>query len=524
MACEYSNGEFFHVSLTDINEHVSKYVAVLSRPMAMMGIHETHWSNVFKGYLDNQLKISVSMPAFIRQDSLLDLMDSIDRSTDYSESLYEIDKILTENNQLNNAASVILNRQILLGVVGIDVPVLPLIFNTSLRFQMNAGIYLIMLDSNGYVVYHPSLKAETSGKEINSFTGAAYNIDLDQFEIPIENYKGFQSLEHDMIDRKAGQKSILIWKKCGNRLIKLYTSYLFVPVEKTPFVIVLASPISYGKYRLKFNYGFDEKFYDQKLIDLLKGSIVNNAIQLAGCSYDIKGLIYDLLFDDKSDGCASKVLLKEPEQLVALKLDLIMYESIYKRIDYTLFLNEADSVRSIFYGSYSGVEFYFPIKYSRLLYPLVDKNEEEMFSFEKSYFLKAVEFSDYLRNELKIDEPFVHFKLNDTDNQDGGLTASIVIWLERIPVVVANVVYESAFVEGFLFNDQFKSRDGLIYENLCLDKNEVTCYLLDENAIVIGNNFGKKEDRGNPFYLINPWVMLELEASGHYELIIPGIF
>lgn len=70
LACD-NNGEFFHVTLTDINEHVSKYISVLSRPMALLGIHETHWSNVFIGYLDKQLKIAAARPAFIRQEMLL---------------------------------------------------------------------------------------------------------------------------------------------------------------------------------------------------------------------------------------------------------------------------------------------------------------------------------------------------------------------------------------------------------------------------------------------------------------------
>ena len=74
MACGYSNfaqGGFFQVTLTDINEHVSKYVSVVSRPMAMLGIHSTQWSGVFMGYMDSELKIAVSKPAFIRQDALL---------------------------------------------------------------------------------------------------------------------------------------------------------------------------------------------------------------------------------------------------------------------------------------------------------------------------------------------------------------------------------------------------------------------------------------------------------------------
>jgi hypothetical protein len=64
LACD-NNGEYYHVvTLTDINEHVYEYIPVLSRPMALAGLKETTWSNVFIGYLDKELKIAVARPAF----------------------------------------------------------------------------------------------------------------------------------------------------------------------------------------------------------------------------------------------------------------------------------------------------------------------------------------------------------------------------------------------------------------------------------------------------------------------------
>jgi voltage-dependent calcium channel alpha-2/delta-3 len=64
MACA-NDGKFFHVAtLADVNEHVHEYIPVLSRPMALLGHHETTWSNVFVGHLDKELKIAVARPAF----------------------------------------------------------------------------------------------------------------------------------------------------------------------------------------------------------------------------------------------------------------------------------------------------------------------------------------------------------------------------------------------------------------------------------------------------------------------------
>lgn len=74
LACN-NNGAFYHVvTLTDINEHVYEYIPVLSRPMALNAVHETTWSNVFLGYLDQELKIAVARPAFVNNRKLIETL------------------------------------------------------------------------------------------------------------------------------------------------------------------------------------------------------------------------------------------------------------------------------------------------------------------------------------------------------------------------------------------------------------------------------------------------------------------
>lgn len=63
------------------------------------------------------------------------------------------EKILKQANNINK-------QQVLLGVVGLDVPVLKLISTVSPKFQMGVGIYMIMIDNNGFIVYHPSIKQQ----------------------------------------------------------------------------------------------------------------------------------------------------------------------------------------------------------------------------------------------------------------------------------------------------------------------------------------------------------------------------
>ena len=102
--------------------------------------------------------------------------------------------------KLRMADSVLRKQQVLLGIVGVDVPVLRLISKVSPKYQMGVGIYIIMLDNNGYLVFHPSIKKEITKDDFN-FKGSSHSIDLNKFEIPIDNDEEFEHLEHEMIDQ-----------------------------------------------------------------------------------------------------------------------------------------------------------------------------------------------------------------------------------------------------------------------------------------------------------------------------------
>lgn len=96
---------------------------------------------------------------------------------------------------------------------------------------------------------------------------------------------------------------------------------------------------------------------------------------------------------------------------------------------------------------------------------------------------------------------------------------------ENIPVAVTGIVYDMKFLKEFLFNDRFTVQQES-YENVCNSNAHlnVTCYLLDETgSIIITNDKDRSSVVGRPFYTENPWVMLELETDGFFDLVIPGI-
>ena len=90
-----------------------------------------------------------------------------------------------------------------------------------------------------------------------------------------------------------------------------------------------------------------------------------------------------------------RTLLNEPEQLLAVKLDLILHHFVAESIDYVVNFEEPFATREMFYGSYSGLVFNMPVDYENR--SRVDKSEKELYSFERTVFEQTIEFSDYLR-------------------------------------------------------------------------------------------------------------------------------
>lgn len=214
--------------------------------------------------MDKELKIAVARPAF-RNVSVnftnFELNTYKNLTIDFKVPNYE--QIIKKNKNhrdflyvtnpferrlINNAEKEMHKHQVLLGVVGIDVPVLRLISKVSPKYQMGVGIYLIMLDNNGFIVFHPSIKKEISNSQFD-YKGTSSSIDLDRFEIPIHNDDEFEELEHEMIDQiLTSNRTLDNWKREGLRVIRRRTEYVFAPVSKTPFSVALASPSSFGRY------------------------------------------------------------------------------------------------------------------------------------------------------------------------------------------------------------------------------------------------------------------------------------
>lgn len=327
--------------------------------------------------MDKELKIAVARPAF-RNVSVnftdYELSTYRNLTIDYKIPNYE--QIIKKNKNhrdilyvtdsfeqmlISNAEKEMRKHQVLLGVVGIDVPVLRLISRVSPKYQMGVGIYLIMLDNNGFIVFHPSIKKEIADSQFD-YKGTSSSIDLDRFEIPIHNDEEFEALEHDMIDQILTSNYTLDnWKREGLRVIRRRTEYVFAPVSKTPFSVALASPSSFGRYYIDIPRE-KEKDYEADLKELVKKRF-DTLIQLYNCTYNYQKLADRIISPKQFNDYCIKYLFQDADQAIAIKSDLVLHNIYYNEYNYSMFYDKPNLIRSSFYGTYSGITFYIPVTF-----------------------------------------------------------------------------------------------------------------------------------------------------------------
>jgi hypothetical protein len=166
--------------------------------------------------------------------------------------------------------------------------------------------------------------------------------------------------------------------------------------------------------------------------------------------------------------------------------------------------------------------------YKQSLSMFTTEDNLHTFSFEKKYYTRAIEFSDFIRTELKDTEPIVIYFLNEIskDGVKNTIGATLPIWLNKVPAAVSGVVYDTTLFKKNMFEQDIPCSNGSC-KNLCSKDRRlnVTCYLIDEHGILVttsSNNPLVEKRIGMPFYKLNPWLMKRLELMGIYEKVISG--
>lgn len=198
-------------------------------------------------------------------------------------------------------------------------------------------------------------------------SGTSQSIDLDLFEIPINNDHDFETLEHEMIEEITNVRILENWKRQGSRVVRRKTEYVYTSILNTPFAVAIASPESFGRYYIDLPSELSETF-DEKLRVLRMNAdmLYDTKIQLYNCSFGVKGLAEKLLNPEKYSDFCIKYLFEDKDQVLALKHELILHDIVYKKFDFSVFEKYPNLVMSSFYGSYSGSTFYLPVTLYRV--------------------------------------------------------------------------------------------------------------------------------------------------------------
>lgn len=154
------------------------------------------------------------------------------------------------------------------------------------------------------------------------------------------------------------------------------------------------------------------------------------------------------------------------------------------------------------------------------------EGSKHTYSFEKQYYTRSIEFTDYIRTTFgRNDEPMAIYFLNESVKESYAetLSAAMPIWIQKVPAAVAGVVYDAKKLQSFLFAETNNCEGEAC--SLCSGQSgltNLTCYLVDEHGIVVLTSSESTTMINQPLYKINPWLMLELEIDGLYDLIVNG--
>ncbi|KAK1799584.1 hypothetical protein P4O66_000465 [Electrophorus voltai] len=197
MACA-NKGYFSQIStLADVQENVMRYLHVMSRPKVIDHEHDTVWT---EAYVDSALgahrgpnpMTTVAMPVFSTKNETK-------------------------------------NQGILLGVVGIDIPIQELM-KTVPKHKLGIHGYAFAITNNGYILMHPDLRPlYQEGQKRRK----AHYSSVDLSEVEVEDTDDFK------------------------RVLSMHNDYYFTDIKGTPFSVGVTLSRGHGKYFLKGNVSLE---------------------------------------------------------------------------------------------------------------------------------------------------------------------------------------------------------------------------------------------------------------------------
>ncbi|KAK8393330.1 hypothetical protein O3P69_013382 [Scylla paramamosain] len=265
MACA-NKGYFVQVTtLAEVREQVLRYIPVMARPMVMYQEDHHHiWTGVYadvagrrgapglkEGY---RLMTSVAVPVFDRKKT----------------------SNITERVLVNESVWVLRKREMktanLLGVAGTDVPIRE-IEKLVPPYKLGVNGYSFMVNSNGYVIYHPDLRPV-----FQDILKPNYN-SVDFAEVELTDYENearandseLLELRKDLVEQNAAERmmSVKIHLDDMKRVVQRKQKYFAQKISGTPFSLGIAMPEGYGKYKVHGQIELTREIQDHRAGDVM---------------------------------------------------------------------------------------------------------------------------------------------------------------------------------------------------------------------------------------------------------------
>ncbi|XP_077995480.1 voltage-dependent calcium channel subunit alpha-2/delta-3-like isoform X2 [Glandiceps talaboti] len=506
MACN-NKGYFTQIrTIADVQENVSKYIHVLSRPMVIKQSHDTVWTNVYMDTAGLALMTTVAQPVFNKKNESFD-------------------------------------QGILLGVVGTDVPVFELRKLTP-PYKLGVNGYSFAVTNNGYLLFHPDLRPLYGP---NDSLKPNYNsVDLAEVELSEDR----EILRTAMVDRKEGHMNMEVKVHTSNlrRAVERNNSYYYIELKDTPFSLGIVLVNDYGHYYMKpemeinqegLEYLMDDDIAlaqagswrfcqltnaEAKTMTKLEGVIqkVNESfINANDPNYTLKcdeELIKHVLFGANVTANLPSYWQGKFQSLEIqnTRIDNRANTTNYKIDDNLKKRNQTsgtpgDSVVLQFVGTSGGLTRYYWNPRSALPSDFIEENSN---SLQEDYFTRATVLGN---GNFLYSVPFDAA----TTYNDTLVTASSVVFVQNAPAAAAGIQFKLSFLQD-IFNNV---TSNCTTEEDCMKCSDdgVECYLLDNDAYIISSTYSDKI--GTHFSEHRPSVMSELAGEdgmvdGVYKKII----
>ncbi|XP_035376482.1 voltage-dependent calcium channel subunit alpha-2/delta-3 [Electrophorus electricus] len=227
MACA-NKGYFSQIStLADVQENVMRYLHVMSRPKVIDHEHDTVWT---EAYVDSALAQAHKLGAHRGPNPMTTVAMPV---------------FSTKNETKNQG--------ILLGVVGIDIPIQELM-KTVPKHKLGIHGYAFAITNNGYILMHPDLRPlYQEGQKRRK----AHYSSVDLSEVEVEDTDDF--LRTAMVNRKTGTFSMEVKRTVEKRkrVLSMHNDYYFTDIKGTPFSVGVTLSRGHGKYFLKGNVSLE---------------------------------------------------------------------------------------------------------------------------------------------------------------------------------------------------------------------------------------------------------------------------